>query len=102
MHSNVLCTVMLHNNIVQTFIHFSSFSLSDQIYTTRAGKDIMESKQVSKKQAIFISALLILLFSSRAIYNIVAVAIRSSNVKPFDYSSTLTTNMVRERERQKE
>ena len=68
--------------------------LSFQIYTTRAGKDLMESKQVSKLQAIIISSLLILLFSSRAIYNIVAVALQSSNIQPFGYSNKFATDMV--------
>ena len=70
-----------------------SLSLS-QIYTTRAGKDIMEAKQVSKLQAIVISSLLILLFSSRAIYNIIAVAVQAAHLNPYGYSKTIATDMV--------
>lgn len=54
----------------------------------------MESKQVSKKQAFIISSLLILLFSSRAIYNIITVAVQSSHIHPFGYSNAFATDMV--------
>ena len=50
----------------------------------------MEAKQVSKWQAIVISSLLILLFSSRAIYNIIIVCVRRFH----NYAHNFATDLV--------
>lgn len=68
-------------------------SVGIQIYTTRAGKDIMEAKQVSKWQAVVISVILIVLFCSRAIYNIIAVQF-PQYLPTFGYARVFSSDMV--------
>ena len=68
-------------------------SFSPQIYTTRAGKDIQEAQGVHKCWPLFISFLLILLFTSRTIYDLVAVKVEDA--KRFGFGWTFATDMVR-------
>ena len=63
-----------------------------QIYTTRAGKDVLEAQGVHKCWPLLISFLLILLFSSRTIYDLVAVNIEDAN--NFGLGWTFATDMV--------
>ena len=62
------------------------------MYTTRAGKDVLEAQRVHKCWPLLMSVLLIGLFLSRAIYNIVAV--RISDISDFGDGSAFTTDMV--------
>lgn len=62
------------------------------MYTTRAGKDVLEAQGVHKCWPMLVSVSLVLLFLSRAIYNIIAV--RLSSVHVFGDGSTFTTDMV--------
>ncbi len=63
-----------------------------QMYTTRAGKDVLEAQTVHKCWPLLLSVSLVLLFLSRAVYNIVAV--RISDISVFGDGSTFTTDMV--------
>ena len=63
-----------------------------QIYTTRAGKDVQEAQGVHKCWSLFISFLLILLFTSRTIYDLVAVKVEDA--KKFGFGWTFATDMV--------
>lgn len=63
-----------------------------QIYTTRAGKDILEAQGVHKCWLLLISILLILLFTSRTIYDLVAIKVESA--KKFGFGWTFATDMV--------
>ena len=58
-----------------------------QIYTTRAGKDVLEAQRVNKCKPCFISVLLIAFFISRAIYNFVALGV--NKMEPY-----IATDMV--------
>ncbi len=60
------------------------------MYTTRAGKDVLEAQIVHKCWPLLVSVSLVLLFLSRAIYNIIAV--RFTDINVFGYS--FTTDMV--------
>lgn len=62
------------------------------MYTTRAGKDALEAQNVHKCWPMLLSVSLVLLFFSRAVYNIIAV--RISDVNVFGDGSTFTTDMV--------
>ena len=64
-----------------------------QIYTTRAGKDVQEAQGVHKCWPLLISFLLILLFTSRTIYDLVAVKVEDA--KQFGFGWTFATDMVR-------
>ena len=64
-----------------------------QIYTTRAGKDVQEAQGVHKCWPLLISFLLILLFTSRTIYDLVAVKVEDA--KRFGFGWTFATDMVR-------
>ncbi len=63
-----------------------------QMYTTRAGKDALEAQNVHKCWPMLVSVSLVLLFLSRAIYNIIAVRLTDINV--FGNGYTFTTDMV--------
>ena len=52
----------------------------------------MDARKVSKWQAVVISVLLIILFSSRAIYNMIAVHFRS--LVTFGYAKVESSDMV--------
>ena len=62
------------------------------MYTTRAGKDVLEAQGVHKCCPWFISFLLILLFTSRAVYDLVAVNVEDA--KKFGFGWTFATDMV--------
>ena len=62
------------------------------MYTTRAGKDVLEAQRVHKCWPLLMSVLLVGLFLSRAIYNIVAV--RVGDIQIFGDGSTFATDMV--------
>jgi len=63
-----------------------------QMYTTRAGKDVLDAQRVHKCWPLLMSILLVILFLSRAIYNIIAV--RMSTIHVFGDGSTFATDMV--------
>ena len=73
---------------------FIPYSPPPQIYTTRAGKDVQEAQGVHKCWPLFISFLLILLFTSRTIYDLVAVKVEDA--KRFGFRWTFATDMVSE------
>lgn len=62
------------------------------MYTTRAGKDVLEAQRVHKCWPLLMSVMLVGLFLSRAIYNIVAV--RVGDIQIFGDGSTFATDMV--------
>ncbi len=62
------------------------------MYTTRAGKDVLEAQNVHKCCPMLVSVSLVLLLLSRAIYNIIAVRLTDINV--FGNGYIFTTDMA--------
>jgi len=61
------------------------------IYTTKAGKDVIEAQGVHKCIPLLFSILLILLFTSRATYDLVVTLVVNTG---YQYGMILTTDMV--------
>lgn len=61
-----------------------------QIYTTRAGKDVLEAQEGRKWVPPCISCLLILFFASRDIYSLVAAISGTDNLGISGYSVFVT------------
>lgn len=62
------------------------------IYTTRAGRDVLETQGVHKCWPLLFSLSLILLFVSRALYDIIALCV--ADVKSFGFGWTFATDMA--------
>ena len=76
---------MIPTSVTNAFTHMCTCYL--QIFTTRAGKDVLEAQGVHKCKPLLISIMIILLFISRAVYNL--VALWASALEPY-----LATDMV--------
>lgn len=68
------------------------------MYTTKLGKDVLEAQNVNKWKPVIFSCVLILLFASRAIYDLITVTITVVNNKEMHRygfgSSWMSTDMV--------
>lgn len=68
------------------------------MYTTKLGKDVLEAQKVNKWKPIIFSCVLFLLFVSRAIYDIISVAmtvINKEKMHAYGFgSSWMATDMV--------
>ena len=68
------------------------------MYSTKLGKDVLEAQTVNKWKPVIFSCILILLFVSRAIYDLISVTITVVNkedMRAYGFgSSWMATDMV--------